>query len=319
VVDPKNGQSLRGSFLSAFPSMSHTIIHHAEIPDEAAERVALGLAVGGVEDEPDSARSTSPGEPANRSRVADILQLLDGTSLPESTTPRVVLNELERERRRLRQAVSMLSAARRRLHEQSLQQESEQQRALNALRQQWAARRRGLEVQLATSAMQKARDELQDERAQMEAEFQQRQLEADRQRERDENEFRRHLELERRQLQLERQRFEAEMQHQREELERQQQQLEADREQWQKESENRQEEADRHCTAMQQQLDETRRKLVQVELALVEERANQSAQRRRWNDERANAESIIRDLLAEIDGLSKPSLEEPQHRQPAAA
>ena len=266
-----------------------------------------------------SPTATQDPDETGHPRAAEILRLLDGLPVHESATPREILAELEQERRRLHHALSLLRAARQRMHEQFLQNESEKQTVLNGLREQWAARRRSLEVQLAAAAMKTARDEQQDDRAQMEAEFQERKFEAEQQRQREQREWQKNVELQRQQLQLEHDQFETEMQQRQEEIDQRRRQLETDAERQIAAVHLERDEWERRRNTLQQQLGETRHKLVQVELAIVEERANQSEERRKWNDERFKAESIIRDLLAEFDLLSKAAADPEKRQQRTAA
>lgn len=221
-------------------------------------------------------------------RVTDILRLLDGRPTLENASPYEVLVDMERERRQLHHALQMLKVARQRLHEQYIENRREQERTLEGLRRKWEARESKLAMQIARAAMQKARDELAEDRAKLEAEFERRELEWQRERREAEQEWDDKLTLQRAELEAARRQVEDSMRHRRAELRRE-------------EAAAGSTDFDGRRKQLQQQLAEARHKAVQAELALVEERARHTAERRAWNDERAKAEAIIRDLVAELE------------------
>ncbi|MFQ5733369.1 MAG: hypothetical protein ACE5KM_15625 [Planctomycetaceae bacterium] len=233
-------------------------------------------------------------------RVTDILRLMEGRPTVDNASPYEVMADLERERRQLHHALAMLKVARQRLHEQHIEHRREQERTVQKLRRKWEAREGRLAMQIAKAAMQKARDELAEDRARLEADFERRELDWQQQRREAEREWQEKSALQRADLESARRQLEESIRAQREELQNreialQERQLTApaddDRDDRQRRGQ------------LQQQLAEARRKAVEAELAVVEQRAQRTAERRAWNDERTKAEAVIRDLIAELDSL----------------
>ena len=225
-----------------------------------------------------------------QTRVSEIVRLLNGLPSDDSPESRQALSGLEQERRKLHHALTMLKTARQRLHQQYQEHEQEKQDLLRGLRREWNERKRTLDRQLASVAMQKAREELKEERAHLEAEFQQRQMEWEQQHQEIDRQSQAEGEIGRQNLIAERQQFEAECHKLRTDFDSVQT---AGRVQ------------DRQFSELKQQLTETRRKLVQTELSAVQEQSQHAAELRLWNDERNQAEAIIRDLMAELESISR--------------
>jgi hypothetical protein len=239
-------------------------------------------------------------------RVHEILRLLEGLPSPGAGASGDAFSELDRERRRLHHALAMLKSARQRLHQQYLENDEEKKRLLQELRREWNARKRALEAQLAAAALQKAREELDEERAHLEAEFHQRQVDWERQQRRTEQEAATELALQQQRLQSERQQFEADCRRNLADVENERRLLHVERERLATErrmSDGRQQDRDE----FERQLSDARQKLVQAELALVQERTRHAAESREWADERSRAEGVIRDLLSELQAAAPPA------------
>jgi chromosome segregation ATPase len=252
---------------------------------------------------PVSAVATRIPDGHGAARVQEILQLLDGLPSPESAESRHALSELDRDRRRLNHALTMLKSARQRLHQQYLESDEEKKQLLQELRREWNARRRALESQLAAAALRKAREELDEERAHLEAEFHQRQIEWEQQQRQIEHDWQADLAAQRQQHESERLRVEADSRRMQSELENERRLLQVERDRLaaeQRQSAGR----EQHRGEVERQLADVRQKLVQSELALVQERSRHAAERRDWAVERNRAEGVIRDLLAEVQAAT---------------
>lgn len=238
-------------------------------------------------------------------RVADIIRMFHGYAAPTDASVGQLRADLDRERSRLQHAVETLRAARAQLHQQFLQNQEQQQRVIAAIQEQWDVRRRNLEIQLASAALHAAREELSAERTRMlaevrqqaverESEFQQRELEWDRKR-RDERES----------LQRERRELDARLQDEEMRRDAERRQLERDRREFEEMTRARESEWEQRMVQMERQLHDVRRKLVQAELTSVRDKTEWTAERRRWQDERTEAERIIRDLLSELESMRR--------------
>lgn len=244
-------------------------------------------------------------------RVAEILGLLESPAIPADGNTGILMANLERERRRLHHALTMLRAARQKLHEQYLANKDEQQRVIGGLQREWTARRRQMETQIATAAMQKAREELAEERAHLEAEFQQRDLEWHRERDTRDQEWNDFVAIQERERNADQNRINSVNLRHRNETESLRKQLDDERDRYAQALEEHQAELQNQQDVSQKQLNELRAQLVQAELSLVKDRAEWAEERRRWNDERAKAESIIKDLLAELETrTTKPAVKQ---------
>jgi len=238
-------------------------------------------------------------------RVAEILGLLDSPAIADDGVTIPLLEDLERERRRLQHALTMLRTARQKLHEQFLVNKDEQQRVLANLQREWAARRRQMETQLATAAMSKAREELAEERAHLEAEYQQRHLDWQLEKDTHEREWHDLQADTQRERQTEQERTKDLLRQHRDETESLRAQLAELRDRHTRTCEEHQHELQSQQDALQKQMNEIRGQLVRAELAMVKDRAELAEERRRWTDERSNAESIIQDLLNELESRTK--------------
>jgi len=110
-----------------------------------------------------------------------------------------------------------------------------------------------------------------------------------------------------RQRQLERQLAVTALQHARSELAAEWEQLELEKQRWAEEKAAhtaRQAEREEQQTALQHQLTDARRKLAAAELEIVRQQMAWTEDQRRWNEERAEAQRIISELLEEMETSS---------------